>query len=550
MDDQADYLDQLARKVASLERQYGALQRIELEARLGDSASARSGGGDMPSMTLGADAAASTLGNIIPTFGQTNLLHNPLFQGMDSILNVTAVAAPRGPFWSAVAVLNSGTLPDAGASAKYGRSRPNDNPYASAVCRLIARATTATYDLDLYVYPTIPFLAGAIGTLPYLVGAIRSSFNAETVDAAFSVARVRLELYDTVGATVVAFSDWQNLSDLNGSYESRQQVVAAAYGGESIRWRYRLNLVKTTSANVELEVLYGEPQLHFSYSPDAGSFAPALGTWTPNALEIPGDTDEWWFLRVADNEIRFGPGDAASDIAISRLEAGVLHLRRPSGADGLILEIEGQASAPGASSADHGRLWWNSSTLSWWQTDSAGTSLNLNNTGTGASFPASPSEDDLWYRTDLDMWFFYNGTRWLSTQVFEVQLGSGSANASYSATTSNVAWQAIDLHGGSDAWLLDTIAFYFVNTDGTALGASHSWALAFEKADDSSAAFTSIGTTALNSGTNGSRKTVTAVNALLNDGTVHNGFRTNLQKVGTPSSTYVSGKVRYRVVAT
>jgi len=185
---------------------------------------------------------------------------------------------------------------------------------------------------------------------------------------------------------------------------------------------------------------------------------------------------------------------------------------------------------------------------------SAGTGWSLYGSGRmafgGAAFPGSPTTDDLWFHTTLDMWFFYNGTRWLSTQVFEVQLGSGSANASYSATTSNVAWQAIDLHGGSDAWLLDTIAFYYVNTGGTALGASHSWALAFEKAADSSTVFTSIGTTALNSGTNGSRKTVTAVNALLNNGTVHNGFRTNLQKVGTPSSTYVSGKVRYRVVAT
>jgi len=547
MDDQADYLDQLARKVASLERQYGALQRIELEARLGDSASARSGGGDMPSMTLGADAAASTLGNIIPTFGQTNLLHNPLFQGMDSILNVTAVAAPRGPFWSAVAVLNSGTLPDAGASAKYGRSRPNDNPYASAVCRLIARATTATYDLDLYVYPTIPFLAGAIGTLPYLVGAIRSSFNAETVDAAFSVARVRLELYDTVGATVVAFSDWQNLSDLNGSYESRQQVVAAAYGGESIRWRYRLNLVKTTSANVELEVLYGEPQLHFSYSPDAGSFAPALGTWTPDALGIPGDTDEWWFLRVADNEIRFGPGDAASDIAISRLEAGVLHIRRPSGADGLILEIEGQASAPGASSADHGRLWWNSSTLSWWQTDSAGTSLNLNNTGTGASFPASPSEDDLWYRTDLDMWFQWRSVRWVCTCFHELPLVMISTTTlPLAATTTARFGVALPVVGGMNL-LVDGYDCMFYVTGGTALGASHKWVGTVARQPDG----TVIGTINIDSGASDAyRNAVDPSDDDVDLTSSQVGLTLDWTKTGTPGDLTQAVTVRFRYIAT
>jgi hypothetical protein len=36
----------------------------------------------------------------------------------------------------------------------------------------------------------------------------------------------------------------------------------------------------------------------------------------------------------------------------------------------------------------------------------------------GTSFPGSPSDNDKFFRTDLDMLFFYDGTRWLSAQQF------------------------------------------------------------------------------------------------------------------------------------
>src|SRR5688572_13447523 len=41
----------------------------------------------------------------------------------------------------------------------------------------------------------------------------------------------------------------------------------------------------------------------------------------------------------------------------------------------------------------------------------------------GTSFPGSPSTDDKYYRTDLNLLCVYDGTRWLTTQQYIIYLG-------------------------------------------------------------------------------------------------------------------------------
>jgi hypothetical protein len=170
----------------------------------------------------------------------------------------------------------------------------------------------------------------------------------------------------------------------------------------------------------------------------------------------------------------------------------------------------------------------------------------------GTSFPASPVTNDQYFRTDLGLWFRYNGTRWLSTELFQVDFASTSPATALAATTSNVGWTPISAaqHGGSDLWVEDVETAFFVNTGGTALGASHNWAVTVDKGVDSSATVTTIATNSLASGANGSRSVVTAVDALLNNGTTHVLMRASLTKTGTPGTVYMGVKVTYRVVAT
>lgn len=47
----------------------------------------------------------------------------------------------------------------------------------------------------------------------------------------------------------------------------------------------------------------------------------------------------------------------------------------------------------------------------------------------GTSFPGSPATDDRFYRTDRRIEYFYDGTRWLSTQLFQLDFSHAVAVA-------------------------------------------------------------------------------------------------------------------------
>ena len=169
----------------------------------------------------------------------------------------------------------------------------------------------------------------------------------------------------------------------------------------------------------------------------------------------------------------------------------------------------------------------------------------------GTAFPSSPATSQRFFRTDINdgMWFFYNGTRWLSETVLHKSMPAGSVS-SFSATTANLAWSPAELLGGSDLWLESFHAMFFVNTGGTALGASHSWALSLDKGQEGNTTLTTIATCTLNSGANGNRKIEASIGALMNNGTTHAGFRMNLTKTGSPGAVFIGGELAYRIVAT
>jgi hypothetical protein len=57
----------------------------------------------------------------------------------------------------------------------------------------------------------------------------------------------------------------------------------------------------------------------------------------------------------------------------------------------------------------------------------------------GTSFPGSPSTGDKFYRTDRNLLYFYDGTRWLTVQQFHITIPANpSLAAFFSATTASV----------------------------------------------------------------------------------------------------------------
>lgn len=167
----------------------------------------------------------------------------------------------------------------------------------------------------------------------------------------------------------------------------------------------------------------------------------------------------------------------------------------------------------------------------------------------GTSFPAGAVAGDRYFRTDLDLEFVYDGTRWLSTQLFAIDghlqtvfQGLAATNAAFMRVGTT---QAV----GTDLWIEKVITTFTVNA-GTALGAAHHWDLTVSKASVA-AALTTIATAAINSGASATwRSDTQTVNALLGTSAAFPVLQVGWAKTGTPGSLISAVRVTYRIVQT
>lgn len=167
--------------------------------------------------------------------------------------------------------------------------------------------------------------------------------------------------------------------------------------------------------------------------------------------------------------------------------------------------------------------------------------------GGATTFPASPSSDDQFYRTDLDMWFFYDGTRWLSTAVYQTNIGIGLTNISATdVNVNNTRVKTPSLRGGTNIWV-ETAEYAFYVAGGTALSGSHKWVVDISSIDTSGTT-TVIDTLNVNSGGSDDwRETEQVVDALM--GANEFMLRTPATKTGTPGDLYCYAALTYRIVA-
>ncbi len=182
---------------------------------------------------------------------------------------------------------------------------------------------------------------------------------------------------------------------------------------------------------------------------------------------------------------------------------------------------------------------------------SAGTGWTLRGNGSmnlgGASFPGSPVTGDVYYRTDHDLLFKYDGTNWLSTDLFVMKL-DGLFNQSVTLGSQQCA-PCPTPSGGSDIFLVDLVAQFLVNA-GTALSGSHKWVGTFNKQPTGNTN-TLLVTITIDSGASSVwRVSTTAIDALMNAGTVHYAFSQVWTKTGTPGNLFLQWYCTYRIVAT
>ena len=168
--------------------------------------------------------------------------------------------------------------------------------------------------------------------------------------------------------------------------------------------------------------------------------------------------------------------------------------------------------------------------------------------GGGTSFPSGAVSGDTFYRTDLDLLFRYNGTRWLCACLHEVSFPGEIANLA--ATTSDTARASPPMGLGSDVWLEELDMGYNV-VSGTLSGSNY-WSLALRKVPTGGGASSVVVTKTINSGSTNvwRRDAPQNIDALLESGTQQAFLLWDVTKAGTIGNLYAYPRVTYRNVAT
>lgn len=168
----------------------------------------------------------------------------------------------------------------------------------------------------------------------------------------------------------------------------------------------------------------------------------------------------------------------------------------------------------------------------------------------GTSFPSSPTTGRRRFRTDLGLEFFFDGTRWLSSELFVATDSASDGLVPFSTTPiTGGRFQNPGLGRGLDAWIESIAVVFFVAAGGTALGASHKWVGVSDKRDAANAA-TTITTHNIDSGASATWR-----NSVVASGTVwsvssHYAGHIVWTRTGTPGNLYAMTTFNCRLIAT
>lgn len=167
--------------------------------------------------------------------------------------------------------------------------------------------------------------------------------------------------------------------------------------------------------------------------------------------------------------------------------------------------------------------------------------VNLVVGGAGDTFPVSPVVGQRFFRTDLGLDCYWNGTYWLTVQLYE--MGVSGTDTLFPTAGSPITTARFAIRQDYQLWVEKIRVVTFVSTGNT--GAVY-WSL---EASRRNAANTSVslGTVTTQSDTNANwvSKTIT-INAALAVGTLQ--VQIVATKVGAPGTLYAPASLGYRLI--
>jgi hypothetical protein len=206
-------------------------------------------------------------------------------------------------------------------------------------------------------------------------------------------------------------------------------------------------------------------------------------------------------------------------------------------------------------SADYRRLFLGEDALLHLR-DSAGAVTFL---GSGTAFPTAATGARV-FRTDLGMEFYYDGTRWLSTQLLTIRSSAyvaataggsatGDLRINQASTGEGGRHQAPGAEGASDIYLVRHRVVFQVQGGGTALSASHKWVGTLVGYDTSVGATGTVATTTIDSGSSSVfRESTVSIGAVRAANTLF--YILSWTKTGTPGDLVADSVLSYRIIAT
>jgi hypothetical protein len=163
--------------------------------------------------------------------------------------------------------------------------------------------------------------------------------------------------------------------------------------------------------------------------------------------------------------------------------------------------------------------------------------------------PPFPATGVRVWRSDLSMEFFYDGTRWLSTTLYNMAVPNNDNGGPFPIAASAVIGRFVHpgLAPALDVYWVSQATSFFVS-GGTALSGSHKWVVTLDKVDSASAN-TAIATLNIASGASSVWRTDVTALGVVNDEATYYTYRAAATKTGTPGPLYYESQLLYRLVA-
>lgn len=242
----------------------------------------------------------------------------------------------------------------------------------------------------------------------------------------------------------------------------------------------------------------------------------------------------------------------ASDTTLTRVSAGVVAI------EGTNIVKAGAATGSGLTMATARILGRTTASTGAIEELSAGTNITIaggtisaaggSGVSSGTSNPGSPSDGDLFYRTDLDLLIRYrsSGTRWVTADLYRETMGVGDNLQPFSAGGGQAAARWSPWFTTWDLWLETLYTSTYVATTNNG---SNYWTAALVKYTAAAAATTIVSpNTSADTASNFVTK-ATSIGAAL--GTTNKHLTLELTKTaGAPGNIYCVAAIAYRLIVT